>query len=200
MSKRDRFQHIKGEIGKHLAIVYLRRRFDDLQEEVTVKGCKKQAKIDFVVREGETYRPVELKFQVADLESFGQAFESIIRRTQVGETSYSEGKGNPDGFREVRLEKPILIIWYPPARKLIDSPDAQRYAGVEVVPVADIVSELSASLGGYEELAMGVAQGLADLVKDYFLEVHKEDRFALTKWRAYKKRMDDFLRICQSGA
>ncbi|HPD17442.1 MAG TPA: hypothetical protein PLE19_21095 [Planctomycetota bacterium] len=169
----DIYQQLKGVVGQELGKLYLTkvRGLEIIAEEVTVPGLEsRQAKLDAVVREGETYRPVEMKLQRADLPSFGVAFNHVVTNLAEG----AQVSARPSENQEVLLTRPILLLWWPPARSVVNDAatmDMYRRAQVEAVQFGAALADLGQVLGAPDAARRQIATAIGQLTTT-FLETH----------------------------
>jgi len=131
----DKFQQIKGYIGHELVRLYFgkcrKTEFDLVGEELPLYLDEKEqtnpklrslqsARIDLVLRNKQKneFVPVEIKFQEANIGSYGVAIEHILnshKNRRVVKVAISDDKDD----KVVRLSRPWLVLWQRPSKALI---------------------------------------------------------------------------------
>lgn len=135
-----------------------------MDEEVSIAGLDRRSKIDILVLDNQTYRPVEAKLQKCSLKSFGKALEHIV--TKMNRRAPVHANLN-DGDTK-RLGKPMLLLWWPPAAELFQ-PEGRshldRYKVIEVIQLGDALQALRTRMGDQADEA--VASAIEDLVRTF---------------------------------
>lgn len=165
----DIYQQLKGAIGQELGELYMRkvRGFEIVGREVGVPEIRRQAKLDAVVRDGATYRPVEIKLQKYDLETFGKAFEYVVDRLANGNDVSAELNGG----QQVQLRKPLLLLWWPPAAGVVGNEDRMaryRAAEVEAIQLGEALTELCEMIGARDLVVERIVRALSGRVRQFF--------------------------------